>query len=444
MQIEADQNNATLNPPGKALRYTNEDAPKKCSFPFKYQGITYNDCTDHGAPANQTWCMTDAAGSWNWCQCKEKRYTVSGKRCLCPASYNGWNMGSKGVAVSDGQEWCFTKNNGAWDWVLPVNGTDILDKLTSDTCLRAKSRFICASQIKRCDDSSGKPVGLPLCSIEFTNLVKECGSGAAKAMVDAYGAKIAGNDTSDCTTFVNSTIGTFAKKVGVLRKLPKHVGGVPKAKSLKFCVSSHGVTYEVATEDGVFPNVTDKRAKDLFNSILGGKPEDQTYECQSALQSVICRYMYQRVIDDGAALPVCSQTCENLRGKCGQKIFDTLLGEVPGCADEPSTNCTGADFHGAALQFDEEPKEDAATSRELRAIDGYGPEDTGKTSPLPPEEQMKGPTIINKAQFCSKTFAGVLVGACVAVLMATTVVSKQEVLVNILFPRNPYASLNKE
>jgi len=95
-------------------------ATRQCSFPFKYDGVTYSSCTAAGNDDGRLWCGYDVeesedvknTGKWVWC---DSEGSTSGQRtCQIPfrdeVGQQWWHC--KRVSFSNSSTWCYFTHFG--------------------------------------------------------------------------------------------------------------------------------------------------------------------------------------------------------------------------------------------------------------------------------------------------------------------------------------------
>merc|ERR1719186_2399647 len=136
---------------------------RPCSFPFIFEGMTYNDCTT--AKHSKSWCSIETddkkehkGGAWGECPIDKKkertgRFVQQGSRpCVFPFEYKGYKYTSCTTARTNSGSWCAIHDqsmeggSGQWGWcdAAGITGTRpcsfpfIFEGITYNDCTTAK------------------------------------------------------------------------------------------------------------------------------------------------------------------------------------------------------------------------------------------------------------------------------------------------------------------
>ena len=102
---------------------TTKTAKSSCSFPFKYNGHTYNTCTTAGDSQGRYWCAInikdkdkhkDMKGSGKWVWCDSRTSTTGTRKCKMPFKYKDLIYNTC-TTTDHHSEWCyFEEKAGSW------------------------------------------------------------------------------------------------------------------------------------------------------------------------------------------------------------------------------------------------------------------------------------------------------------------------------------------
>ena len=96
-------------------------ATAPCSFPFKYNGDTYNTCTTAGDSDGRYWCAInmgdsseDMKGTGKWVWCASRTSKTGTRKCKIPFQYKDYTYYDCTTADHP-TKWCyFEEKEGSW------------------------------------------------------------------------------------------------------------------------------------------------------------------------------------------------------------------------------------------------------------------------------------------------------------------------------------------
>ena len=96
-------------------------AAASCSFPFKYNGYTYNACTTAGDSQGRYWCAIntsdkdgDMKGTGKWVWCNSRTSSSGGRKCKIPFKYKN-SIYYACTTADHHSKWCyFEEKAGSW------------------------------------------------------------------------------------------------------------------------------------------------------------------------------------------------------------------------------------------------------------------------------------------------------------------------------------------